>query len=207
MTIAHVASTTATASSGTVITLNKPAGTVAGHLMCAVFYVQSAFTPSITPPSGWTSRGGANGSGTRAEVFTKEAGSSEPADYAFTSSQTIVVSSGSISSYSSAGAIIIGDYLFDITAQNPSVAPSVTTVQPSAMLFCAYPTTSLGSGVTGMTSRVALDNGSRDIAAFDQVIASPGATGTRTFTGSNIGFGFSLSIEEQVQQNRIRMMI
>lgn len=58
-----------------------------------------------------------------------------------------------------------------------------------------------------MTSRVALDNGTRDIAALDQVIASPGATGTRTFTGSNIGFGFSLSIEEQVQQNRIRMMI
>lgn len=67
-------------------------------------------------------------------------------------------------------------------------------------------TIALGTGVAGMTARVALDNGARGFAIFDQDIASPGATGTRTYTGSGSGWAYSLAIEEG-GGNRIRMMI
>ena len=207
MSISHVASNTATASSGTTITLSKPTGAAAGNLLIALFYVQCDTQPTITPPAGWTSRGTTTGTQTRAQVFTKIAGDSEPASYDFTSSLTIVVGSGAISAYASTLSIVIGDYLFDATTTNPGVAPTVTTTINNAMLFCAFFAIALGSAVTGMTSRVALNNGVRDIASFDQTIANAGATGTRTYTGSGSSWTFSLAIEEIALQNRIRMMI
>jgi len=193
--------------SGTTISINKPTGVADGDLMVAVLYIQSASPPTITPPSGWVSRGTDTGSTTRAQVFTKIAGPSEPTTYDFTSSLTIVVGSVAIAAYR--GAIIIGNEAFSAIFGNGSevVAPSVVTAGPNATLLTGFMTTALGTGVAGMTNRVALNNGFRDVAVFDQNIASPGATGTRTYTGSDAGFGYSLAIEEVVAQNRIRMMI
>lgn len=205
MAITHVASTTATASSGTTITLTKPTGTVAGNVLVAFFYVECGSAPTITAPSGWTSMGSATGTSTLGEVFTKIAGDSEPANYSFSTNVSIVVGSGALSGYSASGSVAIGDNVFDATAKAPGVAPSVTTTRPNSLLFCAFIGVGLGSGVSGMTSRVALDNGVRDLAAFDQAIAAAGATGTRTYTGSGSSWSFSMAIEDQA--NKIRMMI
>lgn len=209
MTASFVASTTAIQNSGTTITLNKPAGIVAGDLMVAMFYVESASQPNLTPPSGWVSKGDNAGesSVTKVEVFTKVAGPSEPANYSFTSSLTITVGSGAIAAYRADGAIIEGDSVFTgIQSTGPLVASSVTTARPDAKLLCGFMTAGLGTGVAGMTARVALDNGARDVAIFDQDIPSSGATGTRTYTGSGGGWAYSLAIEEG-GGNRIRMMI
>lgn len=195
--------------SGTTISINKPTGVAAGDLMVAVLYVQGALgVPTITPPSGWVSRGTDTGTNTRAQVFTKIAGPSESTTYDFTSSLTISAGSGAIAAYR--GAILIGNDAFSAVfgTGNEVVAPSVVTAGPNAKLVAGFMTIALGTGVAGMTNRVALDNGSRDVAIFDQNIASPGATGTRTYTGSNAGFGYSLAIEDtSAAQNRIRMMI
>lgn len=194
--------------SGTTISINKPTGVAAGDLMVAVLYVECASPPTITPPSGWVSRGTGTGSATRAQVFTKIAGPSESTTYDFTSSLTIVAGSCAIAAYR--GAILIGNDAFSAAFGTGSevVAPSVVTAGPNATLLAGFMATALGIGVTGMTQRVAVYNGSRNVAMFDQNIASPGATGTRTYTFSNAGFGYSLAIEGEVMaQNRIRMMI
>ena len=209
MAISHVASTTATAASGTTLTLNKPTGIVAGDLLIAILYVQCANQTILTPPAGWVSKGDNTGESsiTKAQVWTKIAGGSEPASYDWTSSLTIVTGSGSITAYSADAAIVEGDSVFSaLDSSAPVDAPSVTTVRPNAKLFCGYIIIDLGTSVTGMTNRVALDNGNRDIASFDEDIPTPGATGIRTYTDASTGWGYSLSIEED-GANRIRMMI
>ena len=206
MAISFVSAETTIQNSGTTITVNKPAGVVSGDLMIAQFYVEGSSIPTITPPAGWTSKATATGTNTRSQVFTKVAGASEPAGYAFTSSPSLVAGSGAICAYRATGTIVEAADAFVADATAPIDAPSVTTTRPNAKLFCGFTTVAIGSGVSGMTSRVALDNGSRDIAAFDQDIASSGATGTRTYTGSGVGWGYSLAIEE-ISGNRIRMMI
>ena len=206
MAISFVAATTQVQNSGTTISINKPTGVADGDLMVAALYVQSDSPPTITPPSGWVSRGTDTGTNTRAQVFTKIAGPSESTTYDFTSSPTISAGSCAIAAYR--GAILIGNDAFSAAfgTGNEVVAPSVVTAGPNATLLAGFMTAALGTGVTGMTNRVALNNGSRDVAIFDQDIASPGATGTRTYTGSDAGFGYSLAIEEG-GGNRIRMMI
>ena len=209
MAISFVSAATQIQNSGTTITITKPAGVAAGDLMVAVLYIESASQPNITPPFGWISKGDNAGesSVSKAEVFTKVAGPSEPANYAFTSSLTIVRGSGAVAAYRAGGTITEGDSVFTaLQDPGPIVASSVTTARPDAKLLAGFMTTALGTGVAGMTARVALDNGARDVAIFDQDIASPGATGTRTYTGSGAGFGYSFAIEE-VGGNRIRMMI
>lgn len=208
MAISFVSAETAIQNSGTTITINKPSGVVAGDLMVAAFIVSASGVPAITPPAGWDSRGNAQATNTKMATFTKIAGPSEPSSYAFTTDLTITEGSGAIAAYRAGGAIIIGNNAFTSGAtSNPTVAPSVVTEQPNAKLLCAFMAISLGSGVTGMTQRVVVDNTSRDVGIFDQDIPSPGATGSRTYTGSGDGHGFSLSIEEESGGSRIRMMI
>lgn len=205
MAISFVAKSETIQNSGTQIVINKPAGVVAGDLMIAVLYVEAASQPVLTPPSGWSSKGAGTGTVTRGQVWTKKAGDSEPASYTWTSDLTIVAGSGAIIAYSSDGSIIEGDSVFSTDSTAPADAPSVTTTRPNSKLFCGYMVVGLGSGVSGMTNRVALDNGNRDVAAFDEDIASAGATGTRTYTGSGAAFVYSLAIEEFI--SRIRMMV
>lgn len=126
--ISFVAATTKIQNSGTSIVIAKPAGVVEGDLMVAVLYIGSASQPNITPPSGWISKGDNAGesSSTKAEVFTKVAGPSEPANYAFTSSLTIGQGSGAIAAYR--GTITEGDSVFTaLQPSGPLVASSVTT--------------------------------------------------------------------------------
>lgn len=207
MTASFANSTTATAASGTTLTLAKPSGTVVGNLLVAMFNIQASSAPVITAPAGWDSRGVGVAFSARMAVFTRIAGSSEPANYAFTTDLDITTGSGVLVRYSAPKTIVIGNYAFTSSSNNPAIAPSIVTAQPNAKLLCAFLTRQLGSGVSGMTQRAVLDNGTSDIGAFDQTIASSGATGSRTYTGSTDGHGFSLSIEEQESQNRIRMMI
>lgn len=206
MAINALTATSVTATSGTTLMVNKPSGVVAGSLLLAAVHVQASSIPTITPPSGWTSLGTVSSGAQRAEVFRKVAGGSEPTSYTFTSSLTIVAGTAVLEGYTFTGTGVVGASAFGSQAVGTVViAPTVTVALPNSLLYCAFFTGTLGTGVTGMTPRAAVENGNRDVAVFDQAVGA-GATGTRTYTGSNSGWGFSLSIEE-LAANRIRMMI
>ena len=206
MTIAALTATSVTATSGTTLMVNKPSGVVAGSLLLAAVYVQASSIPTITPPSGWTSLGTVSTGSQRAEVFYLVAGASEPTNYTFTSSLTIVAGTAVLEGYTFTGTGVVGASAFGSLAVGTVViAPTVTVALPNSLLYCAFFTGTLGTGVTGMTPRAEVENGSRDVAVFDQAVGA-GATGTRTYTGSVTGWGFSLSVEE-LAANRIRMMI
>ena len=206
MAINALTATSVTATSGTTLMVNKPSGVVAGSLLLAAVYVQASSIPTITPPSGWTSLGTVSNASQRAQVFYRVAGASEPTNYTFTSSLTIVAGTAVLEGYTFTGTGVVGASAFgSLAVGNVVVAPTVTVALPNSLLYCAFFTSTLGTGVTGMTPRAAVENGNRDVAVFDQAVGA-GATGTRTYTGSNSGWGFSLSIEE-LAANRIRMMI
>lgn len=206
MAINALTATSVTATSGTTLMVNKPSGVVAGSLLLAAVYVQASSIPTITPPSGWTSLGTVSSGSQRAQVFYLVAGASEPTNYTFTSSLTIVAGTAVLEGYTFTGTGVVGASAFGSLAIGTEViAPTVTVALPNSLLYCAFFTGTLGTGVTGMTPRAAVENGSRDVAVFDQAVGA-GATGTRTYTGSSSGWGFSLSIEE-LAANRIRMMI
>lgn len=126
--VAYVASATATQPAGTdgiSVTVNKPTGTLQGHLMIAVThgYVGDTFTA----PSGWTLIDAYNdadsGTSLRSRVYTKLAGSSEPSNYTF---QFQPGPGGgaigaSISTFSGAGDIdsyYINNFMFDPSAES-----------------------------------------------------------------------------------------
>lgn len=75
--------TTATATSGTSVTANKPTGVVSGDLLLAVFTNNNQ---TVTRPSGWTQlfyTPASTGNSWSTGVYYKVAGASEPANYAF----------------------------------------------------------------------------------------------------------------------------
>ena len=205
MAINALTATSVTATSGTTLMVNKPSGVVAGSLLLAAVYVDASSIPTITPPSGWTSLGTVSSGSQRAQVFYLVAGASEPTNYTFTSSLTIVAGTAVLEGYTFTGTGVVGASAFGSLTVSTVIAPTVTVALPNSLLYCAFFPNTLGTGVTGMTPRAAVENGSRDVAVFDQAVGA-GATGTRTYTGSNSGWGFSLSIEE-LAANRIRMMI
>lgn len=101
----------ATAVSGgtTSLTVTKPAGTIQGDVLVAPL---SVFNSTIATPSGWTLLPGTprvlevgTGSFRRLYVFTKVAGASEPANYAFAIAASTQVSGG-IAAYSGQAATI-----------------------------------------------------------------------------------------------------
>ncbi len=84
----------------TTLTLNKPAGTVAGDLLVA--HIGTANGPAMTAPSGWTQVPGLAGivnADQRLVSWYRIAGASEPASYTFTTGVTDA-NTGGIAAYS-----------------------------------------------------------------------------------------------------------
>lgn len=213
MTYASQAS--ATPSSGTTVTIAKPAGTASGDVLVALIVASTSSTaPTITPPSGWVAVGTfANGPSKTAGVWTRAAGGSEPANYAWTSSVAMNQAAGVVLRYApqsptqSPGAV-------DATAMgsgvaSPGVAPSVSATGDNDTLISLFTANvTAGSGVSGMTQRAAIAPvGSVTAYAYDELLTAAGATGTRTWTGSTQGFGFTVALLANQQGSRVRMMI
>lgn len=74
------------ASSGTDITITKPAGLADGHMLLAGVRAQGTVATAITMPAGWTRAGAPNGAADRAQGFFYKVvtdAASEPASYTF----------------------------------------------------------------------------------------------------------------------------
>jgi hypothetical protein len=198
--------------SGTTVVVSKPAGTIDGDVLVAMISVRAASAPAITAPSGWTQVGttASTGSNTRTGVYTKVAGASEPANYTWTIDVTIVDAVGAIARYTPAapttapGAV---DVSAQGTQQSPAVAPDVTATGNNDRLICLFSAATAGSTPTGMTQRVAIDGGFSGAWIYDELRTVVGATGTRTWTGSATGFGWSVALLGNQQGSMIRMMI
>lgn len=180
------------------VTLTKPAGTVAGDLLVAVIMQAKEATTAPTAPTGWTqsgsiaggARAGANGA---SAVFTKVAGASEGASYAFTSTAT---ANGAIWAVTGADTTTPVEILpaWASTGTTAAIAAaSVTTTSAGDVLLGAfsvlYGTAAVTfSTPTGMTAVGTQRAGNYlSSAFFHQALTAAGATGTRTSTASNAG--------------------
>jgi len=206
MAISFIGSNTAVQNSGTTIAVATHASTQIGDLLLAVVLAaSSAGAPTVTPiTSGWTLISGVSSSANSHHIFAKIADANGSSNQSFSSTQAFF--EGTIAITSHRGALLGNTTAWGSSTTEP-VAPTVTTAKANAVLVCAFGLNGLGSGVSGMTLRASRDNGTRDVAVFDQVIASPGATGTRTYTGGDTGRGVSVALEDAATANRIRMMV
>jgi hypothetical protein len=172
----------------TSVSINVPAGTVAGDVMLAVITSASGTAPAT--PSGWTkvtTASSANfGTGTLT-VFTHVAGSSEPASYSWSLGGTFEAS-GAI------GAYVGVDNVTSVQAASVAIgnsktmtAPSVTTTAGNAYVVAAVgynATVSVTvSDPSGTTRRAApVSPGAFIGTVADDFIQSPaGATGAQSW--------------------------
>lgn len=182
------------------LTVSKPTGVAAGHVMIAQVTARGGTGTTITASSGWTLIQRDDSGTTLAQAaYYKVATSSEPASYTWTFN-TPQQASGGIVAYSGV------DNTNPINANggqpNPSstsiTAPSITTTVADTMLMGLFGTavSTTVTPPTGMTER--WDIASSGSAATritsegaDESFAGPGGTGTRVATASaaavNIG--------------------
>jgi len=81
------------------LAIGRPAGTVPGDVMVAALVVDGGSGVTVTAPTGWVlARSQVQGTSVRTSVFTKVAGSAEPASYTFSFSAARKAV-GSISGY------------------------------------------------------------------------------------------------------------
>lgn len=175
---AFVASDVNTTVATTTVSVNKPAGVVAGHLLIAVMA-----TPASAGPRTWTGDAGWNervdqGVVPNLRIATLVAGASEPASYTFTVSGTGLNLGAFILAFERASFDVIGA-IGTSTAPTNCIAPSINSSLPGLMLGIFMGSTAPWTTPAGMTLLVA----PAGIYVFSQ-FTNIGASGTRTSTPS-----------------------
>jgi hypothetical protein len=185
-----------TSSGAASLSLNVPAGTSSGDVMVAV--VSSVSTTAPATPSGWTKVTAASvsyGSGSLT-VFSRVAGSSEPASYSFTLGGTFEAS-GEVSTYVGVNNTTPVQVSGSASGNSKTLtAPSVTTTTNRDFIISAL-SYNAGSAVTitnpaGTTERgEALSPGTfLGTIAVDELQVTAGATGSQSFQSpSKIPYG------------------
>lgn len=204
MAISRIGNTSiALASGGSSFNLAQPADTQVGDVLLCFWFLRndSSNTPGALQGSGWTTLGSRGGSGEMAGVIWRTAAAAGAVSHAFTSAGA-----------DRATAIMVayrGAALGDATSSwsTSRTAASVTTVNPDARLVCGFGTDALNGSVAGMTLVAQRANTSWNMSVFDAVIATPGATGTRTYSGTGTGRSGSVALEPLPIKHRIRMMV
>jgi hypothetical protein len=178
------------------VTLNRPAGTVAGQVMVAQL-VSNDDDPGFTAPAGWTlvsDRSITNA--LRQAVYLKVAGSSESTLYTWKlSTSTFRRIAGGITTYSGVDLttpIEAAGTSVNSTASTTVTAPSITTTVPGALLvhlaaINAEGTLSPPAGMTERweaTSPSSADSRDALASASDTTQAAAGATGATAATAS-----------------------
>ena len=173
---------------GTTLTIGVPSGATPGELLIASIGISG---DTVTPPTGWTQivfvadAAASVASGGWYRIVT----GSETADYTWT------VPNGRSTGIMHRAAGVDASTVLDVTASTATVAtggsvsaPSVTVVTDGAMLVSggAVLTASANTLVvpSGMTQLSASTGTGRRHALADQVAATAGATGVRTWTSS-----------------------
>lgn len=176
---------------GSQLTIPVPAETVVGDLMLAVivFGFTSGGSP-VTPPAGWALVDREPDTGDRCTgLYQRTASASEPASYQFTwTGGASQIKCGVIAVYAGP---VNGTPIDDValtqptsSATSPVVASSVDTTGLAERLICVFVVQSIVTWTdpADMTRRFAgsPSGGSSSVLIVDKLMASPGATGTKT---------------------------
>lgn len=188
------------------LTINRPAGTVAGDVMIASIAVRPS-SVLITPPAGWSAQAATaqnTGNTSRQQIFYRVAGGAEPASYTWLFESAHTGAAGAIVSYSGVDtAAPIDAFAGNTTPQGGDTnlqhrALSVATTVADAMVVSTH---AFGSAATwtsaGVNERVdvasqAVPNAAGiSLAIYDATQAVAGPTGDRIATASGNGDGGS----------------
>jgi MSHA biogenesis protein MshQ len=184
------------------LTINVPAGTVAGDIMIASIAVRTSAV-LITPPAGWSAQAATvqnAGASSRQQIFTRVATAGEPANYTWTFDLAHSGAVGAILSYSGVDtAAPIDAFAGNTTPQGGDTnlqhrALSVTTTVADAMVISTHVVSSAVSWTAaGVTERVdiasqAVPNAvGISLGVYEAVQAVAGATGDRIATANANG--------------------
>lgn len=145
--IAYRSAASASATTGTSLTVSKPSGTVSGDVLITAIAVRPS-TATITAPAGWTlirtvTQTSESGSTNRLSTYYKAAGGSEPASYAWGFSSSVggvVAGVLSFSGVSNTSPIDVSSS--STTTTLTSSASSVTTTVANSMIISVHETPS-----------------------------------------------------------------
>ncbi|MGH9009904.1 MAG: metallophosphoesterase [Acidimicrobiia bacterium] len=194
--VVRIGSSSNAASVATSLTLGRPAGTEAGHVMVASV-VTSGDTSAVTAPDGWgVLRDDAVPGALRQMIYTKVAGSSEPPSYTWTLSRQAQVAGG-VSTYAgvdTAQPVDAHDATVNPSAGTAVTAPSITTTGAGDRLIHFTAVNAEGTLVApdAMVQRwlAAAPIGKTTdalAASFDATEPAAGPTGPRTATATEPG--------------------
>lgn len=167
------------------LVIDKPTGTLEGHLMIAIAGSRGSLT--WTPPAGWTEIYDSLGNRPSPMAAYKIAGASEGSNYTFTASGSERVS-GAIFTFSNADYDAIGTVSSTI-ASSVQTAPAVTlSTNNSAILavfMCEDASRTYSSPTSGLIS-TAVDDDANNPSwhIYRELNLSSGSTGTRSATCS-----------------------
>jgi hypothetical protein len=201
--VVRIGSSSNAAGKATSLTLGRPAGTVAGHVMVASV-VTSDGTASITRPDGWTVlRNDAVPGVLRQTLYTKVAGAAEPPSYTWTLSGQAQIAGG-LSTYAgvdTARPVDVHQATVQPSAGRTVTAPSITTTSADGRLIQFTAVNAEGTLVapTGMTQRwlAAAPTGKETdalAASFDARLGAAGPTGGRSATATEPGAAIAVSL-------------
>lgn len=187
---------TQNSSSGTTVVVNKPTGTLDGHLMIAFMGSASSSNSTWTGDTGWTEILD-QGVSPNLRIAYKIA-ASEPTTYTFTTTVSNPLY-GCILTYANASYDAIGTIT---TGANPLVISAVTASVTNCMLLgvgmrnlASLTITPPGSMTTRITNN---DASGPSLCIAEEQLTSSGSSGTRTFSGfsntNNVG-GVLLTIK------------
>jgi hypothetical protein len=201
--VVRIGSSSNGASKATSLTLGRPAGTSAGHVMVASI-VTSDGTASISRPDGWTVVRNDAGSGAlRQTIYMKVAGSSEPSSYRWKLSEQGQIAGG-LTTYAgvdTAHPIDTHQAAVQKSAGKSVTAPSITTTASDARLiqFSAVNAEGTLMAPKGMMQRwlAAAPTGKETdalAASYDARVGTAGPTGSRTATATEPGVAIAVSL-------------
>src|SRR3954451_1397565 len=168
------------------LTINKPAGTSSGDLLVSCFSLDGSTVKSA--PSGWTQIAAVTSvSRPRVYGYYRVAGPSEPASYRWVTSNK-VANSGGIVRYTGASGLDVSAAKASGSAGKTGTVPGVTTITKDAMVVGCMGVNSSSTpvqitGPAGMSEVWNLTGSPNESADVRQ--ATPGPTGTRSWTFSN----------------------
>jgi Right handed beta helix region len=186
-------STSATSSSATSLTISTPSGVASGDVMLAAIDVNLPGSAAITAPSGWTLvRRDNNAQGYAAlsqAVYYRVAGNSEPSSARWQFSASAGASGAMISFSAVDTTSPVDAHSGRYTPRTKSItAPGVSTSARGDVLVGFFGTSGTRSiyAPSGMSEAYDLtgtgSTGAASSEGADQIIVSPGSTGSRTAT-------------------------
>jgi len=189
------------ATGGSALIINKPAGVAENDTLIALVVTQDTTGPSWTGPAGWTEHYD-NSDNTIGDpglaFYTKVAGTSEPSDYSWTSTEGMRDRQGMVVAYRGASVTFDVSPSLDLTTTSGSTSHTIagitTAVDDTLYVLCVYHASS-GSSTqteptipTGTTKRLWSENSLRDrhaMGIYDEARPTLGATGTKAMTTSS----------------------